>query len=318
MRLCDTTTSPFVRQIRAQPELLASSQAEMGRTIARCLEIGRRSLVIVALSACGRPAATATLEPVPGRGVVADGGNVASACPRNTSVVPPGNFAMGQRGAREPVHVDAFCIDRSEVTIAEYATCVEAGSCTPPRGYDDAVVEWKRQSMCNWKHPEGRAAHPVNCVTWAQASSYCAFVHGRLPTEEEWEWAARGGDADRQYPWGDTPPDLTRANACGAECPPVIRAKLGQDTNALYASDDGFAETAPVGSYPRGDNRWGIHDLAGNVSEWTQTRLSPNGEHRMIRGGNFETTYPDYLRATSSDAAHPTMADPSVGFRCVR
>jgi len=162
------------------------------------------------------------------------------------------NSPLGERPQRD-ITVSRFVIDRREVTVAEYEACVLAGRCAEPEGGDN--------DGCTWGDPEVYADHPINCLTWTEAGNYCAQVGKRLPTEAEWEKAARGG-CDRRgqagcdaadavtYPWGNEP---------APQCTRVQRENC----------DEGL--TAPVGSTdPDGNSIYGVIDLAGNASEWVQ------------------------------------------------
>jgi formylglycine-generating enzyme required for sulfatase activity len=132
---------------------------------------------------------------------------------------------------------------------------VEAGSCNAP-------------TTCSWGEPtyndSDKSNHPVVCVDWHGAKAYCEWAGGRLPTEAEWEKAARGPDGQK-YPWGDEL-DGSLANFCDTNCPDDWK-------NEGY--NDGYGLTAPVGSYPGGASFYGVHDLGGNVWEWTGSEYKP-------------------------------------------
>ena len=218
--------------------------------------------------------------------------------------VPAGPFYMGSpEGVGEenehPLHrvsLDAFWIDETEVTNAQYHKCVESGACEVPgaEGYD----------------PLGKRNLPAE-VTWRGAQAYCDWVGGRLPTEAEWEKAARGIDA-RTYPWGDEEPDCTRAN------------------HDSLREGWCFAGLAPVGSYPAGASPYGVLDMAGNAGEWVndwygvdyyaispgQNPLGPeSGEYRVARGNAWY--YPaEYIRAAYRDPWSPDDTTVLLGFRC--
>jgi formylglycine-generating enzyme required for sulfatase activity len=237
-----------------------------------------------------------------------------ASCPSDMAAIPGGTYALGER--LDAVSVRPYCLDRSEVTVGDYGSCASAGKCTEPDAYEAVPGQWK--IFCNWRRA-GRQSHPVNCVHWGQAVSYCASLGKRLPTEEEWEWAARNGPAATRYPWGDTSPDAQHLNACGAECPPNRAAKGFGVWTAMYPGDDGFTETAPVGSFPQGDNQWGVHDLAGNVYEWTASDFDTSRTTRIGRGAGWDERF-----APSAEAAHreyarsPTFRSNVLGFRCAR
>ena len=139
------------------------------------------------------------------------------------------------------VLLDAFWIDRTEVTKAQYQRCVEAGVCAAP--------------SCSGT---GKGDHPVVCVSWRDASKYCAWAGRRLPTEAEWEKAARGTDG-RKYPWGNQDVVGNLLNFCDINC---------SNSWKEAAVNDGYAETAPVGTYLAGASPYGAWDMAGNVWEW--------------------------------------------------
>ena len=222
---------------------------------------------------------------------------VPEACPDSAVMgqmieIPAGEFTMGcedlnskmcGKAEREQVVVDlpAFSLDRTEVTQAAYQRCVEAGSCTPPAGGFE---------------PTERCTHPVANVSWRQASRYCAWQDKRLPTEAEWEKAARGTDG-RVYPWGDAAPTCELANFEGC----------------------GLREAQAVASHPEGASPYGVQDMAGNVREWVFDKETARGSHpkRGIRGGMF-TDQGIHLRAARRTWGDVSVSDLGIGFRCAQ
>jgi len=220
--------------------------------------------------------------------------------------IPAGQFVMGSRSEeidevlagcnvcrvesytdelpQHVVYLDAFWIDRTEVTSAQYRKCVEAGACPLPGGCDSGEPTYGVPS---------REEHPMVCLSRDEAQAYASWVGGRLPTEAEWEKAARGTDG-RMYPWGNTF-DGSRLNFCDRNC-----TFDWKDDGA----DDGYAYTAPVGSYPSGASPYGLFDMAGNAWEWVADTYaaeyyaeSPShnppgpvvGEHWVMRGGSYDS-----------------------------
>ncbi len=231
--------------------------------------------------------------------------------------VPAGEFEMGStEGASDerPVHtirLNSFWIDRTEVTNTQYRQCAEAGVCEAP-------------TECDWGIPtyedEAKADHPAVCVDWFGAQAYCEWAGGRLPTEAEWEYAARG-PAHNTYPWGDTF-DGELLNYCDANCEYDHR-------DSTY--DDRYEMTAPVGSYSDGASWCGALDMAGNVWEWAADRYdndyyadSPSwnptgpsaGDYRVLRGGSW-TGLERNVRSADRDYDRPYPRYHAVGFRCV-
>ncbi len=254
-------------------------------------------------------------------------------CPAGMVLVDGATFDMGSAAAPDtprdetPPHrvtVRPFCLDVTEVTVAAYARCPDcvldrtvAFERDTPRG-----VTFQSQ-FCNGPDAPD---HPVNCVDWNQAEHYCSASGKRLPTEAEWELAARGAEG-RTYPWGSAPPTRERLNACGAECVRMLSERLVTAGNApstdtpMYDDDDSAPATAPVGSFPGGDTPAGVRDLAGNVWEWTASRYCPYGEacdesHRVLRGGGWDTVTPLDVRAARRYPSAPTARGKSIGFRC--
>jgi len=211
--------------------------------------------------------------------------------------VPAGEFLMGcdeeadsectedDEKPQRKVNVPAFRIDRTEVTVEAYRQCVNEKHCTLP--------DTKGRGSCNWDR-SGYEKHPINCIDWNQAEAFCAWAGKRLPTDAEWEKAARGTDG-RVYPWGNTW-DITTGN--------------------VYESYDGYKDTAPVGSFPAGASPYGALDMAGNVWEWTADWFR-NGETRSLRGGSW-VDLPRRARATRRLGTVPISRLDDVGFRCAR
>ena len=236
----------------------------------------------------------------------------------NMVYVGEGEFIMGSNDGdndEKPVHtvyLDAFWIDQTEVTNAQYQQCVTAGACTKP----SSVASYTRSSYYG---NDSYADYPVIYVFWNQANDYCQWAGRRLPTEAEWEKAARGTDG-RTYPWGNTFYG-DRVNFCDKNCP----------FNWKYSSwDDGYEDTAPVGSYPQGASPYGALDMAGNVWEWVADwyssdyySQSPNtnpqgpslGTLRLMRGGSWDADG-GFLRTANRYLLNPTDSFDSNGFRC--
>ncbi len=236
--------------------------------------------------------------------------------------VPAGAFWMGTDendpyfvGGEQPQHqvnLDAFWIDRTEVTNAQYERCVKDGGCSPPA----------QTTAHHEDHYYGESAYddyPVIYVDWERANAYCAWASKRLPTEAEWEKAARGTDK-RRYPWGNTF-DGTLANFCDDRCTFDHRDRTW---------DDGYTDTAPVGSYEGGASPYGAWDMAGNVHEWTTSLDRPypydatDGREdmeatgqRVVRGGSFGSGWPG-MRTANSEVRSRTHVQVDVGFRCVQ
>ncbi|MEP7126401.1 MAG: SUMF1/EgtB/PvdO family nonheme iron enzyme [Byssovorax sp.] len=242
--------------------------------------------------------------------------------------VTAGTFRMGaELGAavERPAHevtLAGFSIDLTEVTVAAYRLCVDADRCAPSIKF----------GQCNWGR-EGRDDHPINCVDWAQAKAFCAWVGKRLPTEEEWEYAARGRDG-RRFPWGDSPPGPRLLNACDKECGLARERAQGPSGPLLFPESDGWATTAPVGSYPEGESAFSARDLAGNVWEWTSSPLcaytaapasvsatTPDrctDARKVTRGGGWSDGAAGDLESTARVGEDPTSWAENRGFRCIR
>jgi formylglycine-generating enzyme required for sulfatase activity len=269
----------------------------------------------------------------------------AQRCPAPMLWLEGGSFTMGSDSQHaalslaRPSHrvtVRGFCMDPHEVTESEYRACSDAGNCTRAHrtvhfaeAGEAAAAGSQNGSLCNGGKP-GRERHPINCVSHIQAAEYCRGRGARLPTEAEWEFAARGTDS-RAFPWGHEKPTPSRANACGQECE-RWHASLGEKSESggsASAADDGYAGTAPVGAFPPGNSPQGIEDLIGNVFEWTAEGLytydgAPSSDPRgptdpesfVIRGGNFNSTLREFLDPALRFTMHRESHSPGVGFRC--
>jgi formylglycine-generating enzyme required for sulfatase activity len=243
--------------------------------------------------------------------------------------------------SEKPAHkvsLSPYCLAKYEVTTSEYKQCSDSGECKRAaatndwdgiEGHDREVYD----PLCNITDPVGKGKHPINCVDWQMATDYCRAQAGRLPTEAEWEFAARGPDG-RRYPWGDEEPSGKRINACGSECVAWGKAH-GVKLTAMYKSSDEWPATAPVGSFPDGQSRYGVYDVVGNVWEWvgdwygaydTKTPTSPPvdpegpraGSLRVIRGGGFNNSDSSCVRPSFRFKQAPTSRTYATGFRCAK
>ena len=243
-------------------------------------------------------------------------------------------FLMGSNDGDEdekPVHrvtLPTYYLDQYEVTMDDYQKCVRAGRCSALEktvkyeGYSEEDVE-KWSPFCN-VNQRGKGRHPVNCVDWSQAAAYCKWYGKRLPTEEEWEYAARGTDG-RKYPWGNEKPRAGLLNACGSECVEMSKTKGFDGWKSMYSGNDGWETTAPVGSVKGDKSPFGVMDLGGNVMEWVQdwyrdsywTSGGPT-KNRSLRGGSWGNSNPSDVRAPDRFWDSPEDRGDDVGFRCAR
>jgi len=265
-------------------------------------------------------------------------------------LVPAGEFLMGSdadeivRLALQPelvedemprhrVYLDAFYMDQYEVTNAHFQQFVHAtGYRTQAEreawGWADTGEEWGPVTGATWRAPLGPGSsiaalgqHPVVQVSQADAHAYCAWAGKRLPTEAEWEKAARGTDG-RMYPWGEQF-EATRLNFCDAQCPRRWHDPIAHD---------GYRYTAPVGHYAGDQSPYGVSDMAGNVREWVadwydehyykysppRNPLGPAaGEQAVLRGGGWVNTARN-VRVAFRSRLEPGQRYGYVGFRCAK
>ncbi len=210
------------------------------------------------------------------------------------------------------VSVSPFLLDAAEVTLAAYGEWVRAGHCAP--AWDTVTWEWSRAAGHAWwsrrcnRARADRADHPVNCVTWDQAAAYCDWAGKRLPTEEEWEWAARNGRDATRYPWGDAAPS---SQPCWN----------GEENDAGRGNRAG---TCAAGSHPADATAAGVKDLGGGVSEWTSSETVVAADSRgrggttvkVLRGGAWPHEDPSQVSSFSRFADLPSRREAWLGFRC--
>jgi formylglycine-generating enzyme required for sulfatase activity len=238
-------------------------------------------------------------EIVDGQGVVA------------MRLVPAGKFTMGSNtdsDSNNPAHVvylEAYYIDVYEITNAQYEKCVVAGSCEQPH------FERTDFRPSYYGNPEF-ADFPVIYVNWHMANTYCKWRGARLPTEAEWEKAARGTDG-RMYPWGE-----------GISCEQANYD--GDPSPALFCTGD----TSKVGMFESGRSPYGMYDMAGNVFEWVSSLYQPypydpadgredpkRGGTRVLRGGAWSEG-PDDQRVSYRSWIGPEHSESAIGFRCAK
>ena len=219
-------------------------------------------------------------------------------------LIPAGEFTMGSDKGdddEEPIHrlfLDSFYMDKFEVTNGRFAKFVEAIQSEPPWGFADQET------------PVVHADQPVRWVNWMDAWGYCLWAGKRLPTEAEWEKAARGTDG-RLYPWGNEPPT---------------------PMHAVFGLKEGAETVSPIGNRTQGRSPYGAYDLAGNLYEWvadwyddafytTNPTINPRGPlqgtTKVQRGGSYINT-PYRLRSSFRTKGDPTEHEPNVGFRCAQ
>ena len=217
--------------------------------------------------------------------------------------VPEGPFVMGYRGGefdeepRHLVHLSAYWMDKYEVSNARYNLCVEAGKCRKQRYWYDKTLN--------------QPQHAVVAVGWQDGVNYCAWAGKHLPTEAQWEKAARGTD-ERIFPWGNDW-DVSRVN--------------------MHWDKDGYAATAPVDAFPKNVSPYGAYGMSGNAWEWTADYWHPHtyrksakrdptgpetGVKRVMRGGSWLYDVPFFVTTHNRSPGRPWIRKAAVGFRCAK
>jgi formylglycine-generating enzyme required for sulfatase activity len=268
------------------------------------------ALAFVALSCAAPPpsqpreatAGSMAAPPTPATGFTA----AAPSPVGKTARIPEATFRMGSEIGEPdemPVHtarVSAFDMDLTEVTVAEYAECVRSGACVPAA----SIVLWPgvtsddqelSKDMCNEDRPD-RQDHAINCVDWKMADAYCRWAGERLPTEEEWEYAA-----------------------CGGDCNLAMKSQVGHSVVRGAARWPYTSRVARSGPGP-----FGLYDMAGNVWEWTASPYCPydrpqcGDPRRVVRGGSWSVVDYLFVRLTDRAPNDPSTRNTNVGFRCAR
>ena len=212
--------------------------------------------------------------------------------------IPAGSFTLshdtGSYSSGDTVTLAAFKLGKTPVTVAEFKKCVEAGKCTA-----EHYATSNATNHCNYGD-DSKADHPMNCVEWYGAKEYCEWNGGRLPTEEEWEYAATHNDTEHlnmEYPWGnDAPQHCVTANYSGSASPYYCNGRV--ETSSEVG-------TSEVGTYsPAGDSPLGLVDMSGNVWEWTSSLYFSEGSTRALKGGSWDVSGVN-LRVTARSSGDP-------------
>ena len=260
-------------------------------------------------------------------GLLWDGGAAADAREIHWVDIPGGSFTMGSapgdgtpldqepgpdEGPPHQVTVPSFQLAKTETTVAQYRACVEADACTPPRVDGRPAETWGRDDLND--------RHPVNKVSWDQAVEFCAWAGGRLPSEAEWEHAAKGAGQDLPYAWGTEAPSCERA--------------VFNDYQTIPSPSRGCGAQRPaeVCSRPHGNTPQGLCDMGGNLWEWVQDGHhhsyegaptdgspweTPGSDEHPMRGAGF-TSFVHCLRTSNRRHREGDKPHKNTGFRCAR
>lgn len=310
----------------------------LGVGLVGCGSAPASSTTPAAIAAAPDARANAVVEAQPVEAAPAPSSPTASApMPNSTPAAPPGMVLVSagpywtgcdlgkdtmcrqDEGAWRQVTLDDYYIDIYETTVDAYTQCVKEGACDDRHmsGFEGKGGEWNESQYCNYAKP-GKGNHPINCVGWYQADAFCKWTGKRLPTEAEWEKAARGTDK-RRYPWGD------EALTC--------EYAVTNEANDQTMKGCGVNSTFPVGSKPKGVSPYGVHDIVGNVWEWTADWYDPtyklgaqpasnptgpaSGTHKIGKGGCWGSGNPWNSRVSWRHHYAPTYrSNVRLGFRC--
>jgi len=221
----------------------------------------------------------------------------------------------------ELVKVGPFWLGKTAVTVGAYAKCVNAGACAVPGEGWPKCCDGIPLDRCTWWNLPTRNDHPINCIYWNEAAAFCQWIGGRLPTAEEWEYAAKGGES-RIYPWGNDAVTGERTNFCDSACRRnrkyfencIFHNADCEDYDNYSFRDSSADNTSPVGGYPSGATKDGLFEMVGNVSQWTASRRRLN--EMEIRGGSWMNSELD-LRASKRFWESNMARGETIGVRCV-
>ena len=245
--------------------------------------------------------------------------------------VPGGEFTLTHdttaHKSGETLTMNAFSMAKTPVTVAQFKKCVDAGSCR--HGYSEAdEVSEELGIFCNYNRGKGWKNHPMNCISHDTASSFCEWIGGRLPTDEEWEYAAtHNGQThlDTEYPWGDTPPVH-----CETASYAISDEGTGKSTfcnGKSEVSEDEAIGTSEVGTYsPAGDSPLGFVDMMGNVKEWTDSRSDSFISNNPFISNSYATKGVSWYETYSTNPDDNSITSIGIGvgfsdilgFRCVK
>jgi formylglycine-generating enzyme required for sulfatase activity len=315
------------------PTLVSTASPRASRPPAPRQTVGLIAVAIGLLVLASAAAVTVRTKADRASGEPLTGDPASGRCPAGMVEIAGGTFLMGTDDGKDderPPHavtVRSFCLARTETTVDAYNACVARGACAPAArtvrwmGIPEQTLAAESQFCDAYELDLGRA--PINCVSWTQAEGYCAADGGRLPSESEWEFAARNGERADRWPWGDAAVDPSRANLCDPTCAEAY-GRVGITRTPLFDRSDGSWRVADVGSYPAGASRAGVLDLVGNVWEWTSSAFCPYpagecpAKTKVFRGGGWATVLPLNARPTTRLDSNPEHRYADVGFRCAK